>query len=144
MIHPGLALMIMGVLLLSLPCCGKKGDPFLPQKGFDARVIDLKADPQESFILLGGDVLLPENAGNRVTGSRVYIAQYPSESPPCEGCPIEYQSYRSFGPEVIQGKRFFCRIPDIERNQIYFFKVILLGAGDIQGSASNFVRVNLE
>ena len=144
MIQPGLALMIISVLLLSLPCCGKKGDPFLPQKGFDARVTDLKADAQESFILLEGDVLLAENGGNRVTGCRVYIAQYPSESPPCEGCPIEYQSYQSFGPEVFQGKRFSCRIPDIRRNQIYFFKVVLLGAGDIQGSASDFVLVNLE
>jgi predicted small lipoprotein YifL len=128
-------------LLLSIPSCGKKGDPFLPRKDFDARVTDLKADQQEAFILLEGSVEFSEIERNRVTGSRVYFAEYPAESPPCEGCPIEYQGYRSFGPEVIQDKRFSCRISDIRRNQVYFFKVVLSGPGDIQGPFSNFVRV---
>jgi predicted small lipoprotein YifL len=137
-------LVVIAALLLSLPYCGKKGRPFLPQENFDAKVADLKADQEESSVLLRGNLLFPENAANRVTGSRVYFAQYPSESPPCEGCPIEYQGYRSFGPEVIQDKRFFCRIPDISRNQVYFFKVALVGPGGVQGPSSDFVRVTVE
>ncbi len=144
MIHLGLAIAAIIGVLLSSPSCGKKGDPFLPQKSFDAKVADLEAKQEESAVSLTGSVLFYENARNRVAGSRVYFAQYPSESPPCEGCPIEYQGYRSFGPEVIQSRRFYCRIPDVRGNQIYFFKVALVGAGDVQGPFSNFVRVAVE
>ena len=139
-----LALVMITALFLSLPSCGKKGSPFLPQESFDARVADLKADQEESSVLLRGDVLFPENATNRVTGTRVYFAQYAFESPPCEGCPIEYQGYRSFGPEVIQDKRFICTIPDIRQNQVYFFKAALVGPGGVQGPSSDFVRVIVE
>lgn len=144
MIRLNLTLVMITALLLSLSSCGKKGNPVLIQERFDARVADLKADQEESSVLLRGDVLIPENEANRVTGSRVYLAQYPFESPPCEGCPIEYQGYRAFGPEVIQDKRFFCRIPDIRRNQVYFFKAALVGPGGVQGPSSDFVRVTVQ
>jgi hypothetical protein len=143
-IRLNLTLVMITALLLFLPSCGKKGSPFLPQERFDVRVADLKADQEESSVLLRGNVLIPENGANRVTGSKVYFAQYPSGSPPCEGCPIEYQGYRSFGPEVIQDKRFFCRIPDISRNQVYFFKAALVGPGGLQGPSSDFVRMTVE
>jgi predicted small lipoprotein YifL len=143
-IRLNLTLVVITALLLSLPSCGKKGSPFLPQKSFDARVADLKANQEESSVLLRGNVLLSGNATNSVTGSRVYFAQYPSESPPCEGCPIEYQGYRSFGPEVIQDERFFCKFPDIRRDQVYFFRATLTGPGGVQGPFSNFARVAVE
>jgi predicted small lipoprotein YifL len=143
-IQLNLTLVLITALLLSLPSCGKKGDPFLPQKSFDAKVADLRADQKESSVLLSGNVLLPENATDKVTGSRVYFAQYSSESPPCEGCPIEYQGYWSFGSDVIQDKRFFCRIPDIRPNQVYFFKAALVGSEGVQGPFSDLVRVTGE
>ena len=144
MTRVGLTLVMIAALLLSTPSCGKKGDPFLPRKDFDARVTDLKADQQESSILLEGSVVFSEIAKNRVMGSRVYFAEYPAESQPCDGCPIEYQGYRSFGPEVIQDKKFSCRISDVKRNEVYFFKVVLVGPGDIQGPISNFLKVIVE
>jgi predicted small lipoprotein YifL len=143
-IRLNVTLLVIAALLLSLPSCGRKGIPFLPQEGFDAKVTDLRASQEESSVLLGGNVLFPENTTHRVTGSRVYIAQYSSENPLCEGCPIEYQGYRSFGPDVIQDKRFYCRIPDIRRNQVYFFKAALVGPGGVQGPFSDFVRVTVE
>ena len=130
--------------LLFLPCCGRKESPFLPRERFDAKVADLRAEQEESSVLLSGNVRVPEEGPNPVTGSRVYYAQYPPESPPCEGCPIDYQGYRSFGPEVIQDKRFICRVPDITRNQVYFFKAALVGPGGVEGPFSDFVRVNVE
>ena len=126
----GLTVVLIAALLLSIPSCGKKGDPFLPRKDFDARVTDLKAEQQESSILLEGSVVLSEIASNRVKGSRVYFAEYPAESPPCEGCPIEYQGYRSFGPEVIQDGRSFPVGLGCQRNEVYFFRVVLVGPGE--------------
>ncbi len=144
MIRQGLSLLVATLLLLTLPSCGKKGDPFLPQKGFDARVTDLEGDARESLIVLKGNILYPANGKDPVRGCRVFYAQYPSESPPCEGCPIEYQGYHPFGPEVIQGKRLLCSIPGIARNEIYFFKAVLVGPGEVQGPPSNVARVAVQ
>jgi predicted small lipoprotein YifL len=142
--HLNVTFAVIVALLFSLPSCGKKGSPFLPQERFNAEVTDLRASQEGSSVLLRGNVLFPENGTHRVTGSRVYFAEYPSESPPCEGCPIEYQGYRSFGPDVIQDKQFYCRIPDIRRDQVYFFKAALVGPGGSQGPFSDFVRVTVE
>jgi len=79
-----------------------------------------------------------------VTGARVYFAQYPSEDPPA-GCPIEYQGYRSFGPDVIHDTRFYCKIPDIKQNQVYFFRAALVGPEVSRAPFSGtFVRVTVE
>ena len=117
--------------------CGKKGDPFLPQKEISARVTDLQGKREEGKFLLRGKVLGPKE----VEGARVYYAQYPLEKGPCEGCPIEYQGHHAFGPEVVTGEGFLCTVPIRVPGQIYFFRVNLIGPGGEMGPPSETVKL---
>ena len=112
------------------------------QKSFDsAGVVSLEAEWQDSYVFLRGDIQGLERDSENLRGCRVYFAQYPPDDAPCDTCPIEYQGYDSFGREVVQEKKFFCRIPVIERNQVYFFKAYLVGPKDVLGFPSNTVKV---
>jgi hypothetical protein len=113
----------------------------LAQKSFDSRVVSLTASWQEPFFLLRGDIQGLEKDAENVKGCRVYFAEYPSDNPPCDGCPIEYQDYGSFGPEVVRENKLFCRISGMGRNHIYFFKVHLVGPKGVLGPSSDSVKV---
>jgi predicted small lipoprotein YifL len=127
----------LGILMATLPGCGKKGDPFLPQKEVSAKVINLRGEWEKGNILLRGEI----SARNEVAGARVYYAQYPLENPPCEGCPIEYQGHQSFGAEVVTEEGFLCIVPIKVRGQVYFFRVNLMGPGGEMGPPSETVKV---
>jgi hypothetical protein len=136
-------LAVVGVLLL-VPSCGKKAPPFLPQKHFDARVLSLNAENQEGYVLLKGNVPDAQRDAGNLRGCRVYFAQYSPDDSPCEGCPIEYQGYHSFGPEVVKDGKFSCKIGEITPGQIYFFRVNLVGPEEVLGPPSNDVRVEVK
>ena len=136
------------VLLLSVVlafwACGKKTPPFLNQNAFSVKVMNLKGEWHQGELYLKGDIVSSKDQGGnspRVNGCKVYYAQYPTNHPPCEGCPIQYQGYEKFGPEVITSDGFRCRVPMKENELIYFFKVHLIGADGAVGPASNTVRV---
>jgi hypothetical protein len=120
--------------------CGKKGDPFLPQKEISAKVTDLQGEREKGDILLRGKIRAP----NEAEGARVYYAQYPLEKTPCEGCPIEYQGYEAHGADVIKEEGFFCRIPVKGQGQVYFFRVNLIGPGGEMGPPSETVKIVVE
>jgi hypothetical protein len=128
--------------MLLMPSCGKKGPPFLPKKPFDAGVMNLQGQQRAGFVFLEGQVVGTGDKGS-VQGARVDYARYPLGEPPCEGCPIEYRGYHRFGPEVVTGTGFGCELP-LERQEIYYFKVHLLGPDDAVGPPSNTVRVVVE
>jgi hypothetical protein len=136
-------LVVLGVLLL-VPSCGKKAPPFLPQKSFDATVSSLNAEGREGYILLKGSVSGAPGADANLTGCRVYFAQYSPDDSPCEGCPIEYQGYHPFGPEVAKGGKFFCKIDGVTPGRVYFFRVNLVGPKDVLGPPSDDVRVEVK
>jgi len=131
------------MLLLSLPLisCGKRGDPFIPPpQGEDLRVTGLRGEWKGEFVLLSGRVREPIG---EVAGLRAYYAAYPLDQAPCEGCPIQYQGFQSFGPDVIKGNGFSCRIADIRPGNVYFFEVRVLGPGGGLGPGSNRVQVEV-
>jgi hypothetical protein len=120
--------------------CGKKGDPFLPQKEISAKVSDLKGERENGDILLKGKISAPQ----ALEGARVYYAQYPLENTPCEGCPIEYQGYHGFGAEVFTEGGFICKVPVKGLGQVYFFRVNLIGQEGGIGPPSDRVKVVVE
>lgn len=120
--------------------CGKKGDPFLPQKEVSAKVTDLRGEREKGNIVLRGQISAP----NEVEGARVYYAQYPLENPPCEGCPIEYQGHQSFGKEVVTQEGFYCTVPIKVLGQVHLFRVNLMGPGGRMGPPSETVKVVVE
>jgi predicted small lipoprotein YifL len=136
-----LACLVLALMLMIPASCGKKGDLFLPQKSTNARVVDLKGAWQEGYIELKGSVQAPSGPDSAVTGSRVYYAVYPVAEPPCDGCPIEYQGFHTYGPEVVREGRFFCKIPGAVKGNIYYFEVQLAGAKGGLGPASNRAKV---
>ena len=140
-----LACLVLLVMALIGPSCGKKGDPFLARKSTSLRVVDLKAAWQGDYIELKGGVSdSPGTAGRAVTGSRIHYAIYPAAEPPCDGCPIAFQGFHTYGPEVVQENRFLCKIPGALRGNIYYFEVQLAGEKGVLGPPSNQARVLVE
>jgi predicted small lipoprotein YifL len=142
--RPLLHLLLALAILLAVSSCGKKAPPFLPEKGFDAKVSSLKAESREGRIALEGKIAAPPRDAENLRGSRVYFAQYLPDDAPCDGCPIDYQGYHSFGPEVIKDGKFLCTIEAIDPGQVYFFRVNLVGPKEVLGPSSNEVKVAVE
>ncbi|MBN2123341.1 MAG: hypothetical protein JW821_03535 [Deltaproteobacteria bacterium] len=137
----------LAALVFILPSCGKKAPPFLPQKGLDARVTEMKGEWDGEVFVLKGRIDDPrgaEGTGERIRGCRVYFAQYPLGHPPCPGCPVEYQGYHGFGPEVLAGEDFRCPLPGKRKGQVYFFEVVLIGGEGSTGPPSERIRVDLK
>ena len=137
----GVLLACLALMLLIAPSCGKKGDPFLPQKSTSARVVNLQGAWQGGYIELKGGIAEPDSG---VTGSRVHYAIYPVDEPPCDGCPVEFQGFHTFGPEAVQEGRFFCKIPGALKDNIYYFEVQLAGEKGALGPRSNRAKVVVE
>jgi predicted small lipoprotein YifL len=131
-------------ILLGIAACGKKGPPFLPQKDVPVRVSDLEGEWADGNIVLKGKisgVKDAKEAKEQVKGCRVYYGQYPLDDPPCDGCPIKYQGYQTFGSEVISEEGFRCKLPVKDRGQIYFIEVHLIGSKGRLGPPSNRIKV---
>ncbi len=135
-----LAFLCAFAILVATLACGKKGDPFLPQKEVSARITGLRGELEKGNILLRGEIRGSKDA----QGARVYYAQFPLEDPPCEECPIQYQGHQSFGAEVIKEEGFFCTLPVKVQRQVYFFRVNLIGPGGRMGPPSETVKVIVE
>lgn len=129
------------LLCLALISCGKKGDPFLPAvEGDGGRVTGLKGEWDGEYVLLTGRI---HEATRQGAGIKAYFASYPLAEPPCEGCPIEYQGFQSFGREVMSESGFSCEMTEIKPGNIYFFEVRVIGPGNRQGPPSNRVQVEV-
>jgi hypothetical protein len=136
---------LVGILLfcLFLFSCGKKEDPFLPVEETNARVTGLQGEWKGDYVLLTGQVQDPAGTAGSIEGCRVYYAIYPWDQPPCEGCPIEYKGFQLFGKEVLTPTGFACKVPGIERENIYYFEVRAVGPNGSLGPPSNRVRVEV-
>jgi len=134
--------LLMGSLLIT-PACGKKGPPFIPKKPVAAKVVDLKAERSGNDIVLEGNIggLGEPGKEKQFTGLRVYFAQYPLKDPPCADCPIEYKDHYDLGSEVIKGERFLYRLKDRPKDQIYFFRMNIIGPEGNLGPPSKQVQV---
>ena len=139
-----LACLVLVFMLLIPASCGRKMNPSLPQKSTSARVVDLKGAWQGGYIELKGGVADPAETDSTVSGARVHYAIYPVSDPPCDGCPIEFQGYHTYGSEVVREGRFFCKIPGAVKANIYYFEVQLAGEKGVLGPPSNRVKVVIE
>lgn len=133
------ALLLLGMVFCS---CGKKGDPFLPAKEPAPKVIGFDGRWTGEDVLLTGRVEDPAKV-REGDGCRVYYAVYPLDAPPCEGCPIEYGGYRSFGREAVTGDVFSFKMPGIRRGNIYYFEARVLGPDGSLGPPSDRVKVEV-
>lgn len=136
--HALLVILLFGGL--GLLSCGKKGDPFLSAETPVSRVTGLEGVWSGEDVLLTGRIEDPSQL-REGEGCRVYYALYPLDQPPCEGCPIEYEGFRSFGREAVTGDVFSFKVPAVRRGSIYFFEARVIGADGSPGPASNRVRV---
>ena len=139
-----LACIILVLMLLIPASCGKKANPTLPQKSTNAKVVDLKGAWQGGYVELKGSVSGSSGPDSAATGARVHYAVYPQSDPPCDGCPIEFQGFHTYGTEAVQEGRFFCKIPGALKGNIYFFEVQLAGEKGVLGPKSNRAKVVVE
>ena len=140
----GFACLLLAFMLLIPASCGVKTKPSLPQKSTNARVVDLKGAWQGGYVELKGSVSGSSVPDPEVTGARVHYAVYPVADPPCDGCPIEFQGFHTYGTEVIREDRFFCKIPGALKGNLYYFEVQLTGNKGSLGPPSNRVKVVVE
>lgn len=137
--------LLCSIVMVVVSGCGKKGDPTLPQKGFDARIEQVSAAWEGAFIVLRGQVkgvASLEEARERSLGCRVYYGIYDAEEPPCETCPVRYHGYHEFGVEVITDQGFVCKVPGKVKDGLYFFKVHLIGPEGELGPPSERIRID--
>ena len=138
--------LFLGVLLMAVSC-GKKAPPFLPTKDFTVKITNLRGEWVAGVVLLKGDISGPmgsKKASELVKGCRVHYGQYPLKNPPCAGCPIEYGGFREFGPEAVTEGGLFCKVPARMKQQVYFFKVHLMGPDSTVGPPSNRIRLDVD
>jgi len=131
-------------VLFMVPSCGKKAPPFLRQREpLSARVVDLEGKWVGDDIVLRG--IMREEGANperkTITGLRVYYAEYPLASPPCEGCPLEFEGYRDFGREVLTDGGVEFTVKGKNKERIYYFKAHLMGDKGLVGPPSNIAKV---
>jgi hypothetical protein len=136
--------LVVALLLLAPTSCGRKAKPFLSQKSTNATVLDLKGAWQAGYVELRGTVSDSLSSGSALTGARVHYAVYPANDPPCDGCPIEFEGFHTYGSEVIQEGRFYCKIPGALKGNVYYFEVRLLGEKGSLGPLSNRAKVVVE
>ena len=134
------------VCFLILMACGKKGPPFLPESNVSLKVEQLKGTWKNGAVILTGSVPLPQGQKKGtadITGCIVHHSLYAFETPPCDGCPVEYRTKREIQAEVVKGDKFRCEIPEIKRGWIHFFKVCLISRKGGTGPSSNRVKLAL-
>jgi hypothetical protein len=134
-----ITLMVLCTIFFS---CGKKGDPFLSSKQTPDQVTDFEGAWNGEDVLLTGRIPEPMKV-REGDGCRIYYAAYPLDSPPCEGCPIEYNGYLSFGRELLTGDMFSYKVPGIRRGQLYFFEIRPIGNDGSPGPSSDTVSVEV-
>ncbi|MBW1999668.1 MAG: hypothetical protein JRJ29_17110 [Deltaproteobacteria bacterium] len=139
-----LRLPFLVLLSLGIQSCGKKAPPFLPpSEPLTARVIDLKGEWLGDDIVLKGVIREGERdaKGKAFMGLRVYYAEYPRGSLPCEGCPLKLDAYQDFGREALGDRGVECRLKGKEKDRVYYFKVHLVGDKGLMGPPSNIAKV---
>ena len=94
----------LGILMATL-ACGKKGDPFLPQKEVSAKVTNLRGEGEKGAILLRGEIRGPKD----VQGARVYYAQFPLEDPHVRGAPLNIRATSHLAQRWSRRKAFFAK-----------------------------------
>lgn len=136
--------LILAVFMLS-GACGKKAPPTLPRpdRPFECRVFELRAEWQKGHILLQGEIegLQSPEELEAIIGARVHYAEYPLDDAPCETCPVDYHGYHEYGSEVVAAEGFNCRVPAKMRGNVYFLEVRLIGPEGVLGPPSNRVMV---
>jgi hypothetical protein len=140
-------LFLFCVSILASTSCGKKGPPFLSQRDFDSRVIQLTGEYEDDNVILKGEIVTPRDQREQVStvmGCRIYYTRYPLENAPCEDCPVQYSDHRDVMEKVIDAEKFYCRFPEIAKEGIYFFEVRLIDRNGIIGPASNRVRLIID
>jgi len=138
------SLVVAGAILFLACGCGKKGDPFIAQKEFNATVEDLRGAWEGEYIVLRGSVEgIPDlsRAADFTSGARVYYGAYDPAEPPCEGCPVRYHGYHEYGVDVLTENGFICRVPGKIKDGLYFFKVHLMSPDGDPGPPSDRIRV---
>ncbi len=142
-----LFLVILMLILLVLPACGKKGRPFVPERRVLLEVKDLSVECENGTVFLSGKaVAVPgqSKSGSDIIGCRVYHCWYTFNKPPCEGCPIDYSGYKEIKRKVLAGKNFSCHVSIDRKKGIHFFEVRLLGRKGAVGPPSNRVKLTIE
>jgi len=132
---------LLTAILASLMCaCGKKGPPFLPEKGHEARVENLTGKRVDRQIRLEGTI--EGRARDAViSGCTVDQAWYPEDAAPCEGCPVKMRPLEDAFDIAVSGDRFICVIPVSENSGVWFFQVRLIDNRGAVGPRSERVVV---
>jgi hypothetical protein len=133
--------------MVGLTACGKKDRPFLPSKALPFRIEALSATQENDWALLNGRLVKTSEKNSEIseaeiTGWLVYHAQYPIESSPCEGCPLDFSRVYHMEGRIGEDGRFSARVALASPIEgIHFFQVQLTGPGWAAGPLSDRAKL---
>ena len=131
---------VLALVLLTWVGCGKKAPPFLPEKAPVQQVEGLQGKLEDGGVLLTGRIPEGEEDSPPITRCVVYHAQYPTDAPPCETCPVRWERLKPIQEAVVFQERFQCKVLGIDTPGIHFIRVRLLGQGGCEGRDGSRIR----
>ena len=132
---------VLALVILTCVGCGKKAPPFLPEKAPVQQVEGLQGKLEDGGVLLTGRIPEGEEGSPPISGCVVYHAQYPTDAPPCETCPVRWERLKPIQEAVVFQERFQCKVLGINTPGIHFIRVRLLGQGGTEGPPSKRLRL---
>ena len=146
-LRPKVFFIVLIVLFPALLSCGKKGPPFLREKGVPLAVSELQAEWKNGGVALTGHVASPQGQKkdtSHIIGCRIYHAWYAPGQSPCESCPIDFPVHQDIREKVITKAGFSCLVPLQRKKGSYFFEVRLIGPNRAIGPPSNRAKLTLD
>ena len=129
-------------LMIFILGCGRKGPPFIPaQQPFRVGIHQLRGNWKDKSLALEGLVQGDKASLSQTTGCRIYYVWYSLATPPCEGCPIEMESYRDVTGDIISDGKFECLVPVFREKGICFVMVRLMEKEGRLGPESNRIKL---
>ncbi|RLB40343.1 MAG: hypothetical protein DRH12_10155 [Deltaproteobacteria bacterium] len=134
-------------LFTLIGACGKKGDPFVPEKRLLASFRGVTARYESGKVTFTGDLVGVEKSQDLQRGKikiRVDYAHYTSNEVPCINCPVDLSEHRITVASVGKDGRFAVGLPVSEQEGVYVFRLRVVGENGGLGPPSEILRLVIQ
>ena len=145
-----LAVLCIGLLIGSLPACGKKGPPLPPESLAPAKVSGFAAQGKGDVLVLSWTIPKKNSDGSALDDLAGFKLYQRKSGEGCNTCPSEFPVYADIDIEapghsagaVIKGKRVVFTLSDMEPGLSYFFKVAPYNKSGYLGDFSEVITLD--
>lgn len=145
-----LTILYIGLLISSLPACGKKGPPLPPESFVPAQVSGFRAQGKGESLILSWTIPKKNNDGSALGDLAGFKLYQKKSGEGCHTCPSEFPLYADIDIEapdhsadaVIKGKRLIFTLREMEPGLSYDFKVAPYNKSGYFGEFSEVITLN--